>query len=155
MAWPLWHMHKRASTAMSRKANRSGIDREPKPTGFYAAAKPCLLTFPSIWSIHRRCMSNTILTKKYYDLQEELYQIASNLVIKADLNDPHAGLKPYIQWSKSSMEPLEDAIEQLVQRVRDDTKAGNKVFTRAEQAKLNDLAADMRRRDNEEVFGGV
>jgi hypothetical protein len=100
-------------------------------------------------------MSNTILTKKYYDLQEELYQIASNLVIKADLNDPHAGLKPYIQWSKSSMEPLEDAIEQLVQRVRDDTKAGNKVFTRAEQAKLNDLAADMRRRDNEEVFGGV
>jgi hypothetical protein len=89
-------------------------------------------------------MSNTILTKKYYDLGDEAYYIASNLVVKADPDDPKAGLKPYVQWSKTTIEPLEAAIEQLVQRVRDDTKAGNKVFTRAEQAKLNDLAAELR-----------
>jgi hypothetical protein len=95
-------------------------------------------------------MSNTILTKKYYDLHDELYHIISNLVIKADPADQKAGLKPYVLWGKNNIQPLEDAIENLVQRVRDDTKTGKKVFTRAEQAQLNATYDEIRKREREQ-----
>lgn len=100
-------------------------------------------------------MSNTILTKKYFNLSDELHYITSQLVIQTDPTDPHGGLKPYVQWSKSSIEPLEDAIEKLMQRVRDDTKAGEKVFTRAEQAKLNATYDEIRKRERERDMEGL
>jgi hypothetical protein len=71
-------------------------------------------------------MARNILHKKYYDLHDELYYIASNLIVKNDPDNPEIGLKPYVQWSKNDIQPLEDAIEALVQRVRDDTKAGRR-----------------------------
>jgi hypothetical protein len=100
-------------------------------------------------------MSNTILTKKYYDLHDELYYIASNLVIQADPDDAKAGLKPYVRWSKSNIEPLEDAIEKLVQRVRNDTKAGEKVYTRAEQAEANATYEAIRKQERERDREGL
>lgn len=94
-------------------------------------------------------MARNILHKKYYDLHDELYYIASSLVVKTDPDNPRAGLKPYVQWSKNDVQPLADAIENLVQRVRDDTKAGKKVFTRAEQAKLNETYDEIRKQERE------
>src|SRR5436853_7296879 len=95
-------------------------------------------------------MAQDILHKKYYDIAGELYEIASQLVIKAEidrsLTPSVTRLKAYVQWSKSNLEPLEDAIEKLVQRVRDDTRAGKRVFTRAEQAELNAQYEEMRRK---------
>ncbi|HEX3783929.1 MAG TPA: hypothetical protein VHX38_30065 [Pseudonocardiaceae bacterium] len=97
-------------------------------------------------------MSNTILTKKHFDLSGELHEIASKLVIQTDPADPHGGLKPFVQWSKNSIETLEDAVEKLVQRVRDDTKAGEKVFTRAELAKLNAQYDELKRQGNKRML---
>jgi hypothetical protein len=99
-------------------------------------------------------MSNTILTKKYYDLAGELYEITSRLVVKAEadysLTPTVVRSKAYVQWSKNNLEPLEDAIENLVQRVRDDTKARKReVFTRAEQAQLNATYDELKRQERE------
>jgi hypothetical protein len=97
-------------------------------------------------------MNNSILIKKHFDLSGELHEITSKLVIQADPADPHGGLKPFVQWSKASIEPLEDAIEKLVQRVRDDTKAGEKVFTRTELAKLNAQYDELKRQGNKRML---
>lgn len=73
-------------------------------------------------------MAQDILHKKYYDIAGELYEITSQLVVKAEVDRSKlpsvVRMKAYVQWSKSNLEPLEDAVEKLVQRVRDDTKAG-------------------------------
>jgi hypothetical protein len=104
-------------------------------------------------------MAQDVLRKKYYDLASELYEITSQLVVKAEVDSsqlPSAvRMKAYVEWSKTNLEPLEDAIEKLVQRVRDDTKAGRQVFTRAEQAELNAKYEEMRkrRREQEQVGG--
>ena len=84
-------------------------------------------------------MVRNILHKKYCDLPSELYEITSHLIIKPDAATGK-GLRPYVQWSKNDIQPLEDAIEQLVQRVRDDTKAGEKnIYPRRASQSKRDL----------------
>jgi hypothetical protein len=56
-----------------------------------------------------------ILHKKYYDIAGELYEITSQLVVKAEVDSSIkpsvTRMKAYVQWSKNNLEPLEDAIE--------------------------------------------
>jgi hypothetical protein len=103
-------------------------------------------------------MANDILTKKYYDIAGELYEITSQLVVKAEVDSSKlpsvTRMQAYVQWSKSNLEPLEDAIEKLIQRVRDDTKAGKQVFTRAEHAELNRQYEEMKARQRERERAG-
>lgn len=93
--------------------------------------------------------------KKYYDIAGELYEITSRLVVKVEINGSITPsvtrMTAYVEWSKSHLEPLEDAIEKLVQRVRDDTKAGKKVFTRAEHAELHAQYDEMKQREREQA----
>ncbi len=102
-------------------------------------------------------MTRDILHKKHYDIADELYKISSRLVVKAEevssgtIGRSVIAMKAYVQWSKNNLEPLEDAIEKLVQRVRDDTKAGERVFTRAERAELHAKYEEWRRQSNKEL----
>lgn len=84
------------------------------------------------------------LNKPVHFLSDEIAEIIARLVIRtaeereADQPVTYA-MKPYVQWSKNNLQPLDKAIENLVLRVRETTKADEKVLTRAESVQLEEL----------------
>jgi hypothetical protein len=77
------------------------------------------------------------------DLASEIEDIVGRLVIRTEENDLYQfNMKPYVQWSKGNFQPLDEAIENLARRVRDQSKSGRAIYTKAEQDKL---AADYKR----------
>ena len=88
--------------------------------------------------------------RKFYDLHDEIYEIVSRLVVRAE-DEPAVGgqsrlaMKSYVQWSKNGLQPLDEAIEALARSVRDSTKAGEKIYTRAERAELEAQYQELRK----------